>query len=216
MLSEDKRERLISRLEDEFPEFYELAGGKNYRYHHLLRVHRYVLKLMESEEVGPREFDPEVVEVAALFHDVGRIEDIEDGRMDPFEGHDGHPERGAEMVGDMIDEFLEQGQVEKVEKVIRNHHSEAETVEGMIVQDADSIGGFGVLNLWRMIHYGADKGRPMEDMFDYFWSKAVKQLSGRLEDLNFNVSRRVAEKRLQEYKELVSLMEIEDAGDDIA
>lgn len=215
MFTEDEREELKSILADQFPDFYELAGGKNYRYHHLLRVHRYALKLMEHDELRGEEFDPEVVEAAALFHDVGRKEDIEDGYMDPFEGHDGHPERGAEKVGELLEEFLSDAQVEKVETVIRNHHSEPETAEGKLLQDADSLGIFGVMNIWRMVHYSADNERTLEEMFGYFWGSALEDYAGRLENLHFDVTRRTARKRLAKYQRLVSDMEQEHSGSDI-
>lgn len=216
MLEQQDVEELKASLKKEFDDYYELAGGKNYRYHHLVRTHRYVKKMMKREEVEGLDFDPEVVEVAALFHDLGRKEDIEEGFLNPMEGENReHAERGAEIVSDYIEDFLDDEQVEKVEKVIANHHSEAETLEGEIVQDCDALSNFGVNNLWRMIHYSADKERTMEESIQYFWDEALDAYRKKLEDFNLEVSKRVAKKRIVKHQEAVIQMEEELHADDM-
>lgn len=215
MLTDRKVEELKSELKSAFGEFYELAGGKNYRYYHLCRVHRYAKKLMETEEIKHEEFDEEVVEVASLFHDIGRAEDIEDGYLNPMETHEGHAETGAEKVEEHVKDVLEEDQLEKVKEIIRNHHSEPETVEGRILQDADSLGLFGVLDIWRSVHYSSEKERTLKEAIEYFWEEQAGRLEERLEELHFDVSREIAEKRLSDYKETVKKIEAEHQGEDI-
>ncbi|MFB6175148.1 MAG: HD domain-containing protein [Candidatus Nanohalobium sp.] len=215
MLPEEDVEALKEKLEEVFSDYYELAGGKNFRYHHLVRTHRYVKKMMEREELEGLDFDPDVVEVAALFHDIGRKADIEDGYLDPMDENREHAPRGADMVSGYVEGFLSEDQVEKVEEVIRNHHSEAETVEGMIVQDCDALSNFGVNNLWRMIHYSAEKERTIEESFDYFWDQALDQYRRKLQGFNLEASRMVAKKRIVKHQEAMLEMEEEVRGDDI-
>lgn len=215
MLSEGEVEALKRKLEDVFSDYYELAGGKNFRYHHLVRTHRYVKKLMRREDLEGLDFDEEVVEVAALFHDIGRKQDIEDGYLDPMDEDREHAPRGAEMVSDYVEDFLDEEELEKVEKVIRNHHSEAETVEGEIVQDCDALSNFGVNNLWRMIHYAAEEERTLDESFEYFWDKALDQYRRKLQGFNLDVSKMVAKKRIVDHQEAVLKMEKEVRGDDL-
>lgn len=216
MLDKEDLEELKALLKEEFDDYYELAGGKNYRYHHLVRTHRYVKKIMNREEIEGLDFDSEVLEVAALLHDIGRKEDIEEGFLNPMEGENReHAERGAELVSEYIEGFLDEEQVEKVEKVIRNHHGEPETVEGKIVQDCDALSNFGVNNLWRMIHYSADKERTMEESIQYFWDEALDAYREKLKDFNLDVSKRVAKKRIVKHQEAVIQMEEELHADDI-
>lgn len=216
MLEQENVEELKALLKDEFDDYYELAGGKNYRYHHLVRTHRYVKKIMRREEVKGLDFDSEVVEVAALFHDLGRKEDIEEGFLNPMAGENkDHAERGAELVSGYIENLLEDERVEKVEKVIGNHHGEPETVEGKIVQDCDALSNFGVNNLWRMIHYSADKKRTMEESIEYFWDEALDAYRKKLKDFNLEVSKRVAKNRIVKHQEAVIQMEEELHADDI-
>ncbi len=215
MLEDEEVEALKGELEDAFSDYYELAGGKNFRYHHLVRTHRYVKRMMEREELEGLDFDPEVVEVAALFHDIGRKEDIEDGYMDPMKEDGEHAERGAEMVSEYIEDFLDQDQVRKVETVIRNHHSDPETDEGKIVQDCDALSNFGVNNLWRMIHYSAEKERTIDESLEYFWNEALQQYRDKMDDLNLEISKEIAEKRIERHRQLMEDMEKEIEGADI-
>lgn len=200
MLSEREVETLKERLKEEFSDYTEKAGGKNFRYHHLTSVHDYALEIADSID---EEVDLTVLQAAALFHDIGRKEDIEDGYMDPFEGHEGHDERGAELVSEYIDDVLDEEQVERVEKIIRNHHSEPETLEGRVLQDADHLYSYGVHDLWRMIHYSAQTEREIDELPEYFWEELVPQRAEELETFNFDKTREVAEKRLIKYQEAV-------------
>lgn len=188
-----------------------IAGGKNYRFHHLETVHNMVTKLAEKLDV---EVDGEVLEIAGLYHDIGRKEDIEDGKMDPFEGHEGHGERGAELVGEYISEFVSRDQLEKIEKIIRNHHSEARATEGKIVQDADKISNFGVSNLWRQIHYSAQNKREFKESIEYFWDTAVDDYKDQIEKLHFEETKNIAKKRLERHKGAVRQMEKESKAED--
>jgi len=214
MLSDSELLKLKEILKEQFSDYSELAGGKNYRYYHLISTHNYVQKLMESEEIKELDFDPRVVEVSALFHDIGRSEDIEDGRMNPFDGHEGHPLRGSKIVGDFVDDFVTEEQLEKIEKVIENHHSEAETVEGKIVQDADELFKYGVQGYWRMFHYAAEKERTIEDTISYFNSTESNRLEKLLEDFYFNKTREVAKKRLEKQIEGMNRIDDELKGED--
>lgn len=212
MLGEDEREKLRNRLEKEFTDYYEIAGGKNYRFKHLESVRKIALKLAEKVE---GESDIEVLEISALYHDIGRAEDIKKGEMDPFEEHAGHAKRGAEMISDYVEEFVSHAQLEKIKGIIRNHHSEAKTLEGRIVQDADSISNFGANNLWRQIHYASYYERTLEDSIDYFWNTAVGEYQEKIESMYFQISKEIAEKRLERQKQAIRNIEKEMNGEDI-
>lgn len=212
MLSEEGREELKNRLEKKFSGYYEIAGGRNYRYTHLETVRKIAVKLAEKIEEEP---DMEVLETAALYHDIGRAEDIENGEMDPFEGHEGHERRGAEKVSESVADFVSEEQLEKIERIIENHHSEPETLEGRIVQDADSISNFGVNNLWRQIHYASEHGKTLEESLDYFWNTAVEDYREKIESMHFPASEKIAEERLERHREAVKDIEREMEAEDI-
>lgn len=212
MLEERELEKLKERLKNEFSGYKEIAGGKNYRYIHLEAVHKLVKKL--SREID-REVDEKVLEIAALYHDIGRAVDIEDGLMDPFEGHEGHDSRGAERVEGYVKDLTTQEQLKKIQKIIKNHHSEAETIEGKIVQDADKLSNFGVNNLWRQIHYASQHDLELGESIDYFWEEAVDEYKRQIERMYFDISRKKAEARLDRHKEAIENIEIEMDAEDI-
>lgn len=212
MLNQETRAELKNRLEQEFSGYYEIAGGKNYRYKHLETVRKIALKLADETDGEP---DMKVLEISALYHDIGRAEDIEDSEMDPFEGHDGHAERGAEKVAEFIEDFVSGDQLEKVQKIIRNHHSKPETVEGKVVQDADSISNIGVSNLWRQIHYASYYERGLEESINYFWETAVDEYQEKIDSLHFQVSKEIAEERLERQKKAIKNIEKEMEAEDI-
>lgn len=205
-------EDLKIKLKNEFSDYYEIAGGKNYRYTHLIAVHKIVEKLVKELEV---DVDEKVVEIAALYHDIGRSEDIKNGEMDPFEGHEGHSKRGKEKVGEFISEHVTEGQLEKIQKIIANHHSEPETVEGKIVQDADKLSNFGVNNFWRQFHYACENGVDLREGIDYFWETAVDEYRKKIEMMNFDHTQKVAEKRLEKHKGAFERIETEINGEDL-
>lgn len=210
MLSEKELETLKERLRNEFSDYIEKGGGKNYRYHHLTSVHQYAKKLAKNID----NTDNEVIEVAALFHDIGRTKDIEEDYLDPFESHEGHDEQGAEIVSQYIDDILNKEQVNKVEQIIANHHSEPETLEGKIVQDADHLYSYGVHDLWRMIHYSAQTEREIDELPEYFWKQLVSRRAEELETFHFNKSQEVAQKRLIKYQETIRQFQDEIEGTD--
>lgn len=212
-MDEQVEEELKSRLKEEFSNYTEIAGGKNYRYRHLETVLEIVRKLKQKVETG-EDIDEKVLEIAALYHDIGRKNDIEDGEMDPFEGHEGHDERGARIVSNYVSEFVTEEQLEKIENIIRNHHSQPETVEGKIVQDADKVSNFGVNNLWRQFHYAAEHERSFDESIEYFWDSAVDRYRKQMEKLNFDYTKKMAENRLENHKEAIKNMEEEMAADD--
>ena len=214
MLKQSELEKLRDRLKQEFSGYYEKSGGRNYRYHHLESTRKHAARIMESEDVSNLDFDEEVAEVAALFHDIGRKEDIEDGEMDPFKGHEGHAERGEQIVHEYTQDIVGKNKSEKIREVVGNHHSEPETVEGKIVQDADLLTNYGVSDLWRMIHFSSEEERTMQEAFEYFWDTHVPQYLEKLEEFHFEVSRKWARERLIKHQETVQQMEEEFDAED--
>ncbi|MFB6216091.1 MAG: HD domain-containing protein, partial [Candidatus Aenigmatarchaeota archaeon] len=166
-------------------------------------------------EIRDLEFDQRVLEVAALFHDIGRKADIEDGFLDPIEALEGQDETGKEIVDEYVEDFLTESQLEEVKEVIGNHHSEASRVETKILQDADTLGLIGVMNFWRMFHYAADNERPLDDSIEYFWNEAVERRARELKEMHFDCARRIGRKRMNDAQETMQKIEEEHFGDDI-
>jgi HD superfamily phosphodiesterase len=213
-LTEQELSELKQILREEFSDYYEKAGGRDYRYFHLKFVHRAVNKLAGLQDISDLDFDHRVLEISALFHDIGRSKDIEDGFMDPFEGHEGHAATGSEIVSSFVSGYVSEEQLPRIEKIIENHHSDPETVEGKILQDADDLAKYGVSDIWRMIHYASEEDMTIEEGYDNFRKTLLPRLKKGLEDFHFDPSVKIAETRLQKQKDFVKEMQKEmNAGD---
>lgn len=212
-MKEDRIQVLRDRVKDVFSDYSELAGGKNYRYHHSVRVLRISSRIKGYVD---ERVDKEVLAAGALLHDIGRKEDIEDGFLDPFKSNEGHAEKGREKVEDFAGDLFSEDEIGRIKVIVSNHHSTPETVEGRIVKDSDRLDVYGVSNLWRMFHYSYENGRVLEDEEDYFWNEAVPDMKQGLEKFFFRVSRRTAEKRLGRLVDAFNYMMQESHGADIS
>ena len=214
-LSDEEFIKLKEKLREEFSGYYEKAGGQNYRFFHLKFVYEAVQKLAESDEISSLEFDRRVLEVAAFFHDIGRSKDIENGFMDPFKGHEGHARKGSEIVSGFVSEYVSDEQLTRVQKVIRNHHSHPETIEGKILQDADELAKYGVSDIWRMIHYASEEEMTIEEGIENFRNTLRPRLEKGLAEFNFDVTRNIAERRMKKQGNFISEMEREMSAKDM-
>jgi HD superfamily phosphodiesterase len=171
---------------------------------------------MDRDEISD-DFDKEVVELAALFHDIGRAEDIEDRKMSPFEGHEGHGKRGAESVHDYIGDLVDDETLEHVKNIIRNHvDSEPESLEGKLVQDADLLFKFGVHDFWRGFHYASENHEDIEERLEYIKQKQLLRKKKEKEKLQYDISKDIAARRIEEREETMKQLEMQLRGADIA
>jgi len=111
---------------------------------HTCRVRNLALAIAEDFDVDKR-----ALELAALFHDVGRVESDEH-----------HALASARIAKDFLSDFkLEEGFVDIVVKSIEEHDgiSEPTYLEGKILQDADKLDGMGAIGLIRIAEAAASK-----------------------------------------------------------
>ncbi|WP_425289851.1 HD domain-containing protein [Stieleria varia] len=156
---------------------------------HVLRVLRSA-RLIQAQAGG----DLEVIELAALLHDVG------DAKF-----HDG-VERSAEFAREILSGLgASEKLIEHVAHIVDNisfrkgDRASALSLEGKIVQDADRLDALGAIGIVRTIEYGAAFGQPfylpdadgVKTGIGHFHEKLFK-----LKDLlNTDAARQMAEQR---------------------
>ena len=85
----------------------------------------------------------------------------------------------------------------------KNRGRQPETIEGMVVQDADRLDALGAIGIARTFSYGGEHGRSLEDSIKHFYDKLLL-IKGQL---NTDTAKEIASKRhaflknfLEEYK----------------
>jgi uncharacterized protein len=135
-------------------------------YEHTLRVRQ--LSLMLGAKEGA---DLEVLEAAALLHDIGRPEEEETGES--------HAKVGANMaVAFLATTSFPNEKLPQVASAIRTHRfSENETpesLEGEILSDADKLDAMGALGLARTIAESLVQQRGLQGMIEHMDQKLLK------------------------------------------
>jgi HD superfamily phosphodiesterase len=132
---------------------------------HHLRVYRYAIKLADTLSVS---FDSEVLAGAALLHDMAAYYPERTGE----EYHD-HDHKIAEEVLAEINFLTEK--TEAVLDAIAHHGSDPkfrnakESVETMLLRDADKLDVFGPMGVARIIMVRTLKGDTMKDIVADFY-----------------------------------------------
>ena len=147
---------------------------------HTFRVYRNALVIAEQEP----EADRNVVSLAALLHDADdhklfQTENNENARR--FLAEHSVPQEMTEKIIAAINSV----------SFSQNKGRRPETIEGMIVQDADRLDAMGAVGIARTFAYGGERGRSIEDSVAHFHEKLLL-----LKDqLNTNAAKELAEER---------------------
>ncbi len=140
---------------------------------HAERVYRMCMRIREKEGG-----DPEVLAAAALLHDVGVQQELEQD-VD-------HSEESAKIAGEILCEIgFSSDKIRRVQEAIRQHRFrnsiEATTLEAKILQDADRLDAIGAIGIARTFSYGGSRKIPMysEDKniastLQHFYDKLLK------------------------------------------
>ncbi len=123
---------------------------------HTERVLRMSQYIHQQEGAG----DTEVIELAAVLHDIG------DTKF-----HEGAETDGGNMAFDfLVNKRLNRGKADHIRQIINNisfrkrkELKEVGTIEFQIVQDADRLDAIGAVGISRAFSYGGYKNRPLYD-----------------------------------------------------
>lgn len=147
---------------------------------HSIRVYKNALKIAESEPAC----DMLVVSLASLLHDA------DDHKL--FNNENNENARAFLSGSGITPE-----KTEEIIKVInsvsfsKNRGRKPETIEGMIVQDADRLDAIGAIGIARTFAFGGEHKRSIEDSVQHFYDKLflIK------DELNTGAAKKEADKR---------------------
>ena len=157
--------------------------GKNSGGHdtaHSLRVYKNALRIAENEPAC----DMTVVSLAAILHDV------DDHKI--FNNENNENARAF-----LTDKGISAEVIDRICNVInsvsfsRNRGKKPDTLEGMIVQDADRLDALGAIGIARTFAYGGEHGRNIDESIQHFYDKLLVIR----DELNTDTARDIAAKR---------------------
>ena len=147
---------------------------------HTMRVYRLAMRIAGTED----HCDREIVALASLLHDA------DDHKL--FETRNNENARSFLMEAE-----VPKDRTERIIAVInsvsfsQNRGKTPETIEAMIVQDADRLDAMGAIGIARTFAYGGEHQRPMEESVRHFYDKLLL-----LKDMmNTEAARTIAGKR---------------------
>lgn len=154
------------------------AGGHDIA--HSVRVYKNALKIAETEP----SCNMLVVSLAALLHDADdhKLFDNENNEnARAFLRNNGVPADKAEEIIKVINSV----------SFSQNRGKKPETIEGMIVQDADRLDAIGAIGIARTFAYGGEHGRSIDESVQHFYDKLLLIR----DELNTEAAKKAASKR---------------------
>lgn len=154
------------------------AGGHDIA--HSVRVYKNALKIAETEP----SCDMLVVSLAALLHDADdhKLFDNENNEnARAFLSNNGVPADKTEEIIKVINSV----------SFSQNRGKKPETIEGMIVQDADRLDAIGAIGIARTFAYGGEHGRSIDESVQHFYDKLLLIR----DELNTEAAKKAASKR---------------------
>jgi len=167
--------------------------------------------LAAAREIGRAEgADMEIIEIAALLHDVAKL----DKRSD--EVH--HAVLGSKIAETYLHKLgVPQEKVERIVEAIRYHsydtHQEGLRLETLVLKDADRLDEVGALGIIMTSIYAGRVGMDYRGSF----RQGIKDLNN-LEDLSFytNTGREMFARRIRFMEEFWQQAELELSGEKIS
>ncbi|HBM16923.1 MAG TPA: phosphohydrolase [Lentisphaeria bacterium] len=109
-----------------------------------------------------KKVDIRVIEIAALFHDIARADELS------IQGKICHAKKGAEITRQiLLEEGLNENFIEKVAKCVKRHRFRSgaapQTLEDKIVYDADKLDSLGAVGLGRAFLFAGRIGAKVHN-----------------------------------------------------
>ncbi len=147
---------MIKSIEAEAKKFFSNSRG-SHDWEHTLRVYNLCLHIGKEERA-----DMEILEIAALLHDIGREE------QDKCNGVVCHAERGAELAEEMLTDLgVSEEKIERIIHCIRAHRfrkgESPKSKEAKILFDADKLDSIGAVGVGRAFLFAGEIGAKLHD-----------------------------------------------------
>ena len=211
--------KLIEILKKAFIDYSEPGGGKGYRFFHSLRVMNYCARFLKTPFFKKLKLDKEATLIAALFHDIGKIEAANTKKEIRYTSryNKNHERIGAFIVDKFIKNVIKDRNFrKKVSKIIGElKKKNPKFLETKLIKDADCLDNYGVIKIWRTITYAQYQNRQIDRVYEYWEEEGRKKAKEELSYFYFKPIKSLAIKRFQKLDKLIKEIKIENLGLDI-
>lgn len=189
---------------------YENLGKRKAHYHretgfiyyHGARVANLVINLRKLILPDDSSMD-EILQAAAYFHDVAK-------------GIEPHNEYGVLVVKEMLKDLCTAEEIDEISGLIQCHALRKKRKYNdfeMLLQDADLLDHFGTIELWMNFYYFATEDLNMDYSIEYYNTEFMEMAIKNRSLLNFDISEKIFDEKLEYVNSFVKRMEIENKGD---
>ena len=142
-------------IEEEIKKYFEHAKP-THDFSHVQRVYTLCMRIGRKEKA-----DLEVLKLASLLHDIGRIKGDED--------HEIHSAEMAEKIMDNheIDEKTKRHIIHCIKTHRYRNSAKPETLEAKILYDADKLDAIGAIGICRAYSFGGENGQKLYRKEDF-------------------------------------------------
>ena len=195
-----------------------------YLWEHAERVARCAQQICRFQDVKTKDPDELAVMSAALYHDAACSERVRDGELRRCEVHiaarpDGHWERSAAILEQSLATLLPAGSLDRAVRAVRATSSpKTDSIEALIVTEAENLDSFGLLSLWSTIRRGTLEGKGVQAAIDTWHRRAEYQYWPALlkDSFQFESVRAVAQRRLEKLERFMVDLQEQQASTDLA
>ena len=220
-MNQDLLNNLIFEYKQLFENVWEFGGGYGFRYHHGVRVMKYCQKIVKFPRFKNENINTDALLIAALFHDIGKIEAVDENRQLVYGNYGGisHDALGSKVAPKYLEKYIKDKElIDLICLIISEQESKITPtrIESKIIKDADRLDHYGVLHLWCSITHANYHQKNIEGLKE-FWEgeEGEKKYKTNFIQFNFPEVKAIAEKRFQNLTNATELMFEENEGIDL-
>lgn len=212
--------KLIAEYKKLFENVWELGGGYGFRYQHGVRVMNYCQKIAKYPRFKEEDLNIDALLVAALFHDIGKIEAVDKNYQLIYGNYGGisHDALGAKIAPTYLEKYIKDIElIDLICLIISEQESRTipTRIESKIIKDADRLDHYGVLHLWCSITHANYHKKNIEGLKEFWEGEEGKtKYVANFSKFYFPEVKAIAEKRFENLSRATELMfEEQDAED---
>lgn len=169
-------------------------------YYHGARVMNGVIQLRKLITADSSHDD--LLRAACLFHDCGKA-------IEP------HGISGAALVGEFLKDELTRYELNEVQRLIRLHDDRGHIEYDLwvkLMQDADILDHYGSMEIWLNYNWAAYNDRNVPQTIEFYRSEYSGQVNEHRSLLNYDISRRIFDEKINYVYAISKRLEIEASG----